>query len=218
MTCLHGGVVPSCHILSENATHTHLVRSSRRRYHQDMERKPLLLHCCCGPCSTSSIERLQSLGYEPVLFFGNSNIFPEQEAQRRYAALEDVARHFSLQLIRHAWDHQSWLQHIRGFEQEPERGRRCELCFSYNLREAAAESRRRGIALFTTTLTVSPHKSAPLIFSLATQWEDFLAIDFKKQNGFGRSIILSQELELYRQDYCGCEFSLRDRLRRSPDK
>ena len=183
-----------------------------------MERKLLLLHCCCGPCSTSSIDRLHSLGYEPILFFGNSNLFPEQEAQRRYEALEAVARHFSLQLIKGDRDHRSWLDHIRGHEQEPERGKRCELCFFYNLREAAQEAQSRGIKYFTTTLTVSPHKSAPLIFSLGLQWETFLPVDFKKQDGFKKSVVLSRKLELYRQDYCGCEFSLRDRLTRSPEK
>lgn len=173
-----------------------------------MERKPLLLHCCCGPCSTSSIERLRDLGYEPILFFGNSNIYPEKEAEKRFAALEDVAKHFSLQLIRHNYSHESWRHHISGHENAPEKGSRCALCFAYNLQEAAEEAKKLNIPYFTTTLTVSPHKSAPTIFTVGEQWESFVPVDFKKKDGFKQSIELSRELNLYRQDYCGCEFSL----------
>ncbi len=174
-----------------------------------MERERLLLHCCCGPCSTSSIERLRESGYEPVLFFGNSNIFPEAEADARFAALKQVAKHFSLEVIRGRYNHESWLERVSGHETDPERQERCSICFAYNLHEAAEEARRLGILHFTTTLTVSPHKSSPTIFSLGKAWDEFVEIDFKKRDGFRRSIELSKELDLYRQDYCGCEFSIR---------
>jgi predicted adenine nucleotide alpha hydrolase (AANH) superfamily ATPase len=174
-----------------------------------MERKRLLLHCCCGPCSTSSIERLRELGFEPVLFFGNSNIFPEAEAETRFRALKQVADHFSLDVVRREYHHESWLEEIAGHEEDPERGPRCAICFAYNLREAAEEARRLKISYFTTTLTVSPHKSAPTLFSIGEELAGFVAVDFKKKDGFKRSIELSKELDLYRQDYCGCEFSLR---------
>jgi len=175
-----------------------------------MEKTPLLLHCCCGPCSTSSIERLRGMGYEPVLFYGNSNIHPPEENQKRFEALEQVANHFSLRLIRHEYNHRSWLKEITGHEADPEKGQRCAICFAYNLREAAAEAYRQGIGHFTTTLTVSPHKNAPLIFSIGETWDEFVPVDFKKKAGYQRSIELSRLLELYRQDYCGCEFSRRN--------
>ena len=174
-----------------------------------MERKPLLLHCCCGPCSTSSLERLRENGYEPVLFFGNSNIFPPEEAQLRFEALKSVAEHFSLRVIRGEHDHRRWLKEVEGHELDPERGKRCAICFAYNLREAAQEAHRQGISLFTTTLTVSPHKDTPLIFSIGRTWDEFVAVDFKKKGGYKRSTDLSRELGLYRQNYCGCEFSMR---------
>lgn len=177
-----------------------------------MDAKPLLLHCCCGPCSTSSIVRLRELGYEPVLFFGNSNIYPPEEAQKRFEALDTVADHFSLRLIHHEYQHAAWLAEIAGHEADPERGERCAICFAYNLKEAAEEARRQGIPYFTTTLTVSPHKSSPTIFTIGDTWDEFVAIDFKKKGGYQKSLELSRMLDLYRQDYCGCEFSRRSRI------
>jgi epoxyqueuosine reductase len=168
---------------------------------------PLLLHCCCGPCSTASIERLRELGYEPVLFYGNSNIYPQQEAERRYETLRQVAEHFSLSLVRHPWNHTAWLQAVGGHEMDREGGERCALCFQWNLREAAEKATRLGIDCFTTTLTVSPYKNSPLIFSIGKHHRGFVAVDFKKKGGYLRSVALSKELGLYRQDYCGCEFS-----------
>ncbi len=176
----------------------------------DEQRLPLLLHCCCGPCSTASIERLRELGYEPVLFFGNSNIHPQEEAEHRFEVLREVAGHFNLGVIRHPWDHASWLKSVVGHELDKERGARCALCFQWNLQEAAEEAARLGIAHFTTTLTVSPHKDSPLIFSIGKEIEGFVPVDFKKKGGYQRSIQLSKQLKLYRQDYCGCEFSQRD--------
>ncbi len=169
----------------------------------------LLLHCCCGPCSTSSIERLRELGYEPTLFFGNSNIYPPDEAAKRFKALQVVADHFSLQIIHHPYNHDNWLDVVQGHEQDHEGGARCALCFAYNLREAAQAARDLGILYFTTTLTVSPHKNSPLIFKIGEDWDEFVAVDFKKKGGFQRSLELSRMLDLYRQDYCGCEFSKR---------
>lgn len=201
-----------------NTTRTDIAIKSDPRYSMAMERTPLLLHCCCGPCSTSSIERLRSMGFEPVLFFGNSNIFPESEANQRYEALQEVADHFTLKLIHHTYDHASWLTQIHGHEADPEQGERCRLCFDYNLREAAMEAHKQHIQYFSTTLTVSPHKQSPVIFSVGQQWEEFVAIDFKKKDGYKRSVALAKELDLYRQDYCGCEFSLRDRNKRRLSK
>jgi len=167
-----------------------------------------LLHCCCGPCSTASVEQLISLGYEITLFFGNSNIFPAEEADRRYEALERVAHHFGLPCIRTMQRHQQWLEAIKGLEAEPEGHRRCEKCFEWNLAEAKEIATTLGIDKFTTTLTISPHKRSATIFSVGQSQEGFVALDFKKKGGFYRSIELSEVLNLYRQSYCGCEFSM----------
>ncbi len=168
----------------------------------------LLLHCCCGPCSTSSIERLHDIGYEIQMFYSNSNIYPEAEWKKRYEELVKVGEHFSLPIINKEYHHDSWLKKIEGHEKDQEGKGRCALCFEYNLQEAAIEAKNRGISYFTTTLSVSPHKKSLTIFSIGEKKDGFVPIDFKKKGGFMRSIELSKMLNLYRQDYCGCEFSL----------
>jgi predicted adenine nucleotide alpha hydrolase (AANH) superfamily ATPase len=170
---------------------------------------PLLLHVCCGPCSTHVIEVL-TRSHAVTLFFSNSNIWPEVEYRRRLADVRRVAGLMEVPLVEDAYDHDAWLACIEGFEQEPERGKRCEACFAFNLSRAGAYARDHGFIAFTTSLTVSPHKDSPTIFRLGEAAGDFLARDFKKQDGFKRSLELSRKFGLYRQDYCGCEFSRRN--------
>ncbi|MGX8677732.1 MAG: epoxyqueuosine reductase QueH [Sphaerochaetaceae bacterium] len=167
----------------------------------------ILLHCCCGPCSTESIIRLLDAQWKPVLFFGNSNIFPEEENQKRWGELMKVAKLHNLEVIRGQYDHQSWLDFIKGLESCPEHGERCLKCFEFNLRQAHDEANALGIEYFTTTLTVSRFKSSGDIFRTGAQFEGFVPIDFKKKDGFEQSVILSRQMDLYRQQYCGCEFS-----------
>ena len=173
--------------------------------------KKILLHVCCGPCSTSSIERLIAEDYEPVLFFSDSNIFPEEEFMKRYSNLLIVAEYYGLQVILDDWDHGKWLDAVRGHESDKEHGERCSLCFRFNLERTAEKAAELGIDEFATTLTVSRFKNSAKIFHEGENLPGFQKIDFKKKDGFSRSIVLSKELGLYRQDYCGCEFSLRDR-------
>ena len=172
--------------------------------------KRILLHVCCGPCSTSSVERLIAEGYDPVLFFSDSNIFPREEFMKRYDNLLIVAERYGLPVILDSWDHQEWLEAVKGHEGDREHGERCSLCFRFNLSRAAAEAEKLGIDEFTTTLTVSRFKRSEAIFSEGRRFPGFQEIDFKKKDGFGRSIALSKELGLYRQSWCGCEFSRRD--------
>ena len=170
---------------------------------------PLLLHVCCGPCSTSSIERLEELGYEVHMFYSNSNIYPEEEWNKRYVEVEKVGNYFHLPIIKKEYDHGSWLQKVKGHQHDKEGRDRCAICFEHNLHIAAVEAKNRGFSYFTTTLSVSPHKRSLTIFSIGEKEEGFVPIDFKKKGGFYRSIELSNMLDLYRQDYCGCEFSMR---------
>lgn len=173
------------------------------------DKKRILLHTCCSVCAASPVERLHSQGYEVILFFSNSNIFPEIEYQTRLQSARKLAGLLNLQLMEDLYDHESWLNHIKGLENEPERGRRCIKCFEYNLKRTAVAARTIGIPDFTTTLTVSRHKPSRVIFSVGSSLPGFVSIDFKKQNGFSRSMQLSREYGLYRQNYCGCEFSMR---------
>lgn len=177
-------------------------------YTLGMDDRDILVHACCGPCSSASIERMLSDGWKPTLFFSNSNIFPQEEADRRYEALLIVAQAYKLPVIRELWDHGPWLEAVSGLEGEKEGGKRCEACFAYNLNEASRKAEELGFEHFCTTLTVSRFKNSKVIFRLGEQFPRFEKLDFKKKGGFDRSLVLSRELGLYRQRYCGCEFSL----------
>ena len=167
----------------------------------------ILLHVCCAPCSTAVVERLREQGYEVTLFFSNSNIHPEEEYRKRLVEARKLAAMLGLELLEDVYDHDTWLTCIHGLEDEPERGRRCLKCFEYNLGKTCAMARQKGIPGFTTTLTVSRHKSSRDIFAAGGAFPGFLSMDFKKQDGYNKSIQLSAKLNLYRQGYCGCEFS-----------
>ena len=173
--------------------------------------KNILLHVCCGPCSTSSVERLLAEGWNPVLYFSNSNIDTKEEFEKRYAELLKVAALNGLRVIKDDYDHASWLSAISGFEDEREGGARCLICFDFNLRRAAIKAKELGLDHFATTLTVSRFKNSARIFSVGEKYEGFEKMDFKKKDGFNRSIVLSREMGLYRQNYCGCEFSKDER-------
>ncbi len=171
-------------------------------------RKRLLLHVCCAPCSTHSIEVLKQ-EYDLTLFFSNSNIYPKEEYERRLQNAKKIAEIYSIPLIEERYDHDAWLKHTVGLESEPEKGKRCEKCFEFNLRLTSDCQKAQGFDLFTTTLTISPHKDSQKIFEIAKGFRDFLEINLKKKDGFKKSIELSKKHNLYRQDYCGCEFSMR---------
>jgi len=173
-----------------------------------MEEKDILVHACCGPCSTASIERLLEEGWNPVLYFSNSNIYPEEEATKRYEGLLEVARVYKLKVIREDYDHGQWLKAVQGHEGEREGGSRCTLCFAYNLHQASEKAKELGFLHFTTTLTISRFKNSKVIFQVGEQFPGFEPIDFKKKGGFEKSVALSKKLGIYRQHYCGCEFSM----------
>ncbi|HAF85141.1 MAG TPA: hypothetical protein DCG32_01975 [Sphaerochaeta sp.] len=173
-----------------------------------MDDRTILVHACCGPCSTASIERMLTEGWKPTLFFSNSNIFPQEEADLRYEALLAVARAYGVPVIREVWNHEGWLEAVTGLEAEKEGGRRCEACFAYNLSEASQKAEELGFEHFCTTLTLSRFKNSKTIFRVGERFPHFEELDFKKKGGFDRSLVLSRELGLYRQHYCGCEFSI----------
>lgn len=176
---------------------------------RDTKPGKILVHCCCGPCSTSSLARLLEEGWEPVLLFSNSNIYPQEENEKRYGELLKVASFYNLQVVRVPYNHKAWLDFIRGLETEPEHGKRCLKCFAFNLSQACEVACSMNIDYFTTTLTVSRFKNSAAIFEVGKQFDGFVAEDFKKKDGFAKSIKMSEELGLYRQQYCGCEFSMK---------
>lgn len=174
------------------------------------EDNEILVHACCGPCSTAVIERLLRDGWKPTIFYTDSNIYPAAEFEKRWDNLVLVCRKYGIPLLREDQDHEAWLLKVKGLEGEPEGGRRCEACWDYNLHRARRKAQELGFRHFTTTLTVSRFKNSRKIFAVASSLEGFEPIDFKKQNGFSESCRISKEMGLYRQGYCGCEFSLQN--------
>jgi len=171
----------------------------------------VLLHACCGPCAGHAVEELRRLGHEVTLCFSNANLAPPEEYTRRLEAARQLAAHLNTPLIVDPPDHAAWLEAIRGYEREPEGGDRCRRCFRYSLKRVQALAVEQGFDAFTTSLTISPHKHSATILALGREMEQdrFLALDFKKHGGFQRSATLARDCGLYRQDYCGCEFSQR---------
>ena len=185
--------------------------------------KKILLHACCGPCLTHCVEFLRSQEYEPTIFFSDSNIMPVAEYQHRRNTARDYATQAKVEFIEDTYDNAKWLEAIKGLEQEPEGGKRCAVCFRYNLRRTAEYACEHGFTEMTSTLTVSPHKRSTMVFeagkamtlAVATEHPEtpatltFMNFDFKKKNGFLNSIRLSALYNLYRQSYCGCSFSVK---------
>lgn len=184
--------------------------------------KKLLLHACCGPCSTHCVRALREAGLEPVLFYSNSNIDTEEEWEKRLAALRAFAEAEGVEVQVDPRDSAAWERGVAaGFEGEPEGGARCDRCFRFSLSRTARAAAERGIEAFSTSLTVSPHKSSPRVFAAgraaaenaaarasgAARAPEFAEFDFKKKGGFQDSVALARKYGLYRQSYCGCRFS-----------
>jgi len=172
----------------------------------------VLLHSCCGPCASACVPRLKDLGHDVTMLFANSNISDEAEFEKRKAAAQTLAAADGVTLVALPYDHGEWLREVAaGFEREPERGVRCARCFRYNLAKTAAYAAAHGFEAFTTSLTVSPHKVSEHVFAAgraaACPTAAFLEENFKRNEGFKRSLVRSAELGLYRQNWCGCEFS-----------
>ncbi len=178
----------------------------------------ILLHVCCAPCFSGSIESLTDWA-DVTAFFFNPNINSEEEYDRRAAELKRFIKEASLNvpLIVRKYDPAYFYKTVRGLENVPEGGVRCDKCFALRLRETAAFAKEKGFDFFTTTLTLSPLKNAERIVRIGEVIGNDLKIsylpsDFKKKDGFKRSIELSKEYGLYRQDYCGCVYSMRDEI------
>lgn len=179
----------------------------------------VLLHSCCGPCSTSVIERLAP-DYEIVVYFYNPNIDdPKEYEKRKKTQKEFIDRYnkdnsLNISFVEGDYDPEEFHEVAEGLEDEPEGGMRCPKCFELRLENTAHKAVEMGIKIFATTLTVSPHKNYRMISAigqnLATENNlTFLDIDFKKKAGFQKSIEISKAYNMYRQNYCGCNYARR---------
>jgi predicted adenine nucleotide alpha hydrolase (AANH) superfamily ATPase len=177
-----------------------------------MTEEKILLHCCCAPCTTSSEERIRER-YQTVLFFYNPNIEPQSEYDLRLAEMQKLAQQLNVPLIVGEYDNEAWHKAIADYEDAPEGGERCRICFRFRLEETLRKAKELGIGFHTSTLSVSPWKNSKVLFSEAASLDSeeikFIEENFKKQDGYKRSIELSTQFKLYRQNYCGCQFSKR---------
>lgn len=185
---------------------------------EKLDRKPkLLIHSCCGPCSTAVLERLVKYFEIDILFF-NPNLDSEDEFDKRVIEQKKVIAHVEknndakIGIVTVPYDHDEFLKIASGLEEEREGGKRCMRCYYLRLKKAGEYAKVHGYDYFTTTLSISPHKNSQILNKMGISLGEklgvsYLVSDFKKKNGFKRSVEISKELHLYRQDYCGCEFS-----------
>ena len=201
---------------------------NRRNYQKELDRiiqnrtgraPRVLLHSCCGPCSSSVLETLTQ-HFDVTLLWYNPNLYPVAEFERRYQAQTEIIEKMGLadrvNILAESYRSEDYYAQIQGLENEPEGGKRCEQCFRLRLTEAAEIAKRDGYDYFCSTLTVSRHKNAELINTIGEEigramGVKWLPSDFKKRGGEDRSVELSEKHGIYRQLYCGCEFSLRRR-------
>jgi len=179
--------------------------------------KKLLLHSCCGPCSSGVLEDL-SQDYDITILFYNPNIYPEEEYNKRLEAQRQVVDYLNnkglaIKLLVTDYLPQEYFDTVKGFEQEKEGGSRCEKCFRLRLEYSCKFAKDNGYDIFTTTLSISPHKDYQLLNLIGEELSKkynmpYLSANFKKNNGFLKSINNSKEIGIYRQNYCGCKYSI----------
>ncbi|MBI5077511.1 epoxyqueuosine reductase QueH [Candidatus Falkowbacteria bacterium] len=174
----------------------------------------ILLHDCCAPCGAFVVQELIKNGHEVMVYFYNLNIFPEDEYKSRLSEMERYCKKNNIPLIVGQYVHNEWLESVRGLENESEGGQRCEKCFLQRLNETAQKAMEEKFDGFATTLTISPHKPAEVINKIGRELAEFYGLKFidtvwRKADGFKKSCALSAKENFHRQNYCGCEFSVR---------
>lgn len=174
-------------------------------------RPKLLLHSCCAPCSSTCIERLRE-GFDLTIYYYNPNLDSDTEYNKRAKEQMRLCDELGIKYIIEEYNSEAFYSTVVGLEGEKEGGKRCAVCFSLRLKRTSIKAKENGYDFFATTLTLSPLKNAELINAIGSEIEKevgvkYLKTDFKKNGGYLRSIELSKEYGLYRQNYCGCVFS-----------
>jgi predicted adenine nucleotide alpha hydrolase (AANH) superfamily ATPase len=179
------------------------------------EHGSLLLHVCCAPCSTHVIDKLQS-EYDITCYFYNPNVHPRDEYMIRLKEAERYAKKMHIRFIEGPYDSERWFSLTEEYKDEREGGKRCELCYKIRLEKTAEYASEHGFECFGATLSISPHKKAAVINRIGNEIAlkfgvKFLEANFKKQDGFKKSVEMSKAENMYRQDYCGCIYSKQER-------
>lgn len=174
--------------------------------------KKILLHACCGICSSYPISYLKDIGYDVVVYFYNPNIYPEEEYQKRLDAEKTLCEHFNCELVIGNYEPKIYYDYVKGLENEPEKGLRCDKCFELRLENSAKLARQMNIREFTTSMVISPHKNYEKLTQIGNRIAEkydlrYLSTNFRKNDGFLKTNQISKSLNLYRQNYCGCKFA-----------
>ena len=201
------------------------MTSEKKNYQLEMEKtikslagkKKLLLHSCCAPCSSATLERLYPY-FDITVFYYNPNIYPPEEFNHRKEEQSRLLQEMKeleqkVCIVAPEFNDKEFYDAVKGLEKEPEGGKRCIECFKLRLERTAKYAKENEFDFFTTTLSISPHKNAENLNKIGEEMSEkydvsYLFSDFKKKNGYKRSIELSEEYGLYRQNYCGCVYSL----------
>jgi len=181
---------------------------------KDNKTKPkLLLHACCGPCSSYVIEYLSNY-FDITIYYYNPNIYPENEYLRRLNELIKFVNEFNnnIKVIEEKYDSKEYYNNIKGLENLGEKSKRCYNCYKFRMEKTVIFAKENNYDYFTTTLSISPYKNAEWLNEIGEELEKkydikYLYADFKKKNGYKRSLELSKDYKLYRQEYCGCIYS-----------
>lgn len=188
--------------------------------------KKLLLHSCCAPCSSYVLQYLSKYFVITDMFY-NPNIYPKEEFEKRSCELSRLISQMPhenpVTFLPTEYDENEFFDAVKGLESLGEGSERCRACFRLRLERAAKYAKENGFDYFTTTLSISPYKNAQVLYDVSLEISDkydipFLPSDFKKKNGYKRSIELSKEYSLYRQDYCGCIFSQKEAEKRKSER
>lgn len=182
---------------------------------QRVSSKKILLHACCGICSGYPISYLKDMGYSVVVYFYNPNIYPEDEYIKRLEAEKALCLHFGCELVEGKYEPKVYYDFVKGLENEPEKGLRCDKCFELRFRAAARYAKEHNINCFTTSMVISPHKNYNKLTEIgeriAKEYNlEYLSTNFRKNDGFLKTNKIARELNLYRQNYCGCKFAMRN--------
>jgi hypothetical protein len=176
--------------------------------------KKFLLHACCAPCGAYVIKQLKKQGYEVAVFFANDNIYPVEEYEKRKNEIKRYCAENEINFFEDEYRPEEWSEIIKGLENELEGGKRCEVCFRYRLEKTAKKAKENGFDFFGSTLSISPHKNSEIINKIGKEVGEkngasFFGADWKENNGFKCSCEISRANGFYRQNYCGCRFSIR---------
>jgi predicted adenine nucleotide alpha hydrolase (AANH) superfamily ATPase len=177
-------------------------------------KKKLLLHVCCATCAGYPYYYL-SENYKVTLFYYNPNIYPKEEYMKRLNDVKRFSKIASFDLIIGKYNDNDWKNYVLGLESEPEGGKRCKKCFIFRMRETANTAKLKDFDFFTTTMSVSPHKNFLLLNEIGKNFESYFKIsyiesNFKKNEGFKKTLEISKKLNFYRQNYCGCKYSIKE--------